>query len=85
MLDLHCDAEATLHLYGLTPQAGLCAELGALLGAEAVLPGETQYTTKCNPAEVLLPDLPPEIVAAYFSAAADPAMLQQIGFFMAGT
>jgi len=42
------------------------------------LPGETQYTTKCNPAEVLLPDLPPEIVAAYLSAAADPAMLQQI-------
>ena len=42
------------------------------------LPGETQYTTKCNPAEVLLPDLPPEIVAAYLIAAADPAMLQQI-------
>ena len=42
------------------------------------LPGETQYTTKCNPAEVILPDLPPEIVAAYLSAAADPAMLRQI-------
>ena len=42
------------------------------------LPGETQYTTKCNPAEVVLPDLPPEIVAAYQSAAADPAMLHQI-------
>lgn len=42
------------------------------------LPGETQYTTKCNPAEVILPDLPPEIVAAYLAAAADPAMLQQI-------
>ena len=42
------------------------------------LPGETQYTTKCNPAEVILPDLPPAIVAAYLSAAADPAMLQQI-------
>jgi dienelactone hydrolase len=42
------------------------------------LPGETQYTTKCNPAEVILPDLPPEIVADYLAAAADPAMLQQI-------
>jgi len=41
-------------------------------------PGETEYTTKCNPAEVILPDLPPAIVAAYLSAAADPAMLQQI-------
>lgn len=42
------------------------------------LPGETEYTTKCNPAEVILPDLPPEIVNAYLAAAADPAMLQQI-------
>ncbi len=42
------------------------------------LPGETEYTTKCNPGEVILPDLPPEIVAAYLSAAADPTMLQQI-------
>lgn len=42
------------------------------------LPGETQFTTKCNPAEVILPDLPPAIVAAYLSAAADPAMLRQI-------
>ena len=33
---------------------------------------------RCNPAEVILPDLPPAIVAAYLSAAADPAMLQQI-------
>jgi dipeptidyl aminopeptidase/acylaminoacyl peptidase len=42
------------------------------------LPGETEYTTKCNPAEVILPDLPPAIVAAYLSAAADPTMLRQI-------
>ena len=37
MLDLHCDAQATLHLYGLTPQAALCEELGALMGAQAIL------------------------------------------------
>ena len=41
-------------------------------------PGETQYTTQCNPAEVILPDLPPEIVTAYLSAAVDPVMLRQI-------
>lgn len=35
--DLHCDHEAVLHLYGLTPQADLCAELGALMGAQAIL------------------------------------------------
>jgi dipeptidyl aminopeptidase/acylaminoacyl peptidase len=42
------------------------------------LPGETQITTSCNPAEVIPADLPPEIIAAYLSAAADPAMLRQI-------
>jgi dipeptidyl aminopeptidase/acylaminoacyl peptidase len=42
------------------------------------LPGETQYTTSCNPAEVIPADLPAEIVDAYLAAAADPVMLQQI-------
>lgn len=37
VLDLHCDGEAVMHLYALTPQADLAAELGALLGAQAVL------------------------------------------------
>lgn len=37
VLDLHCDAEASVHLYGLTPQVDLCVELGALLGARAIL------------------------------------------------
>jgi hypothetical protein len=36
-LDLHCDAEAELHLYGLTPQADALAPLAARLGARAVL------------------------------------------------
>ena len=64
---------AVLYAANSADDADLIARWGA-----GCLPGETQYTTKCNPAEVLLPDLPPEIVAAYFSAAADPAMLQQI-------
>ncbi len=52
VLDLHCDAEATLHLYGLTPQAELCAELGALLGAEAILlateSGDSPFDEACS-------------------------------------
>jgi predicted deacylase len=37
VLDLHCDGEAALHLYALTPQADIAAELGALMGARAIL------------------------------------------------
>jgi uncharacterized protein len=40
VLDLHCDNQAVMHLYGLTPQLDLCTELGALLGAQAVLLAE---------------------------------------------
>ena len=42
------------------------------------LPGETQIETKCNPGEVIPADLPPDIVAAYVAATADPALLRQI-------
>lgn len=52
VLDLHCDSQATLHLYGLTPQAGLCAELGALLGARAILlateSGDSPFDEACS-------------------------------------
>ncbi len=52
MLDLHCDAEAAVHVYGLTPQAGLCAELGALLGAQAILlateSGDSPFDEACS-------------------------------------
>ncbi len=37
VLDLHCDGQAAVHLYTLTPHETLGAELGALLGARAVL------------------------------------------------
>jgi predicted deacylase len=37
VLDLHCDSEAVMHLYALTPQADLATELGACLGARAIL------------------------------------------------
>ena len=52
VLDLHCDGQATLHLYGLTPQADTCAELGALLGAQAILlateSGDSPFDEACS-------------------------------------
>jgi dienelactone hydrolase len=42
------------------------------------LPGESQLSTQCNPGEAVPAELPPEIVAAYLAAAADPTMLRQI-------
>ena len=52
VLDLHCDAQAVVHLYGLTPQADICAELGALLGAQAILmateSGDSPFDEACS-------------------------------------
>ncbi len=52
VLDLHCDQQATLHLYGLTPQADLLAELGALMGAQAMLlateSGDSPFDEACS-------------------------------------
>jgi uncharacterized protein len=52
VLDLHCDSQAVMHLYALTPQAGLAAELGALLGARAILlateSGDSPFDEACS-------------------------------------
>jgi predicted deacylase len=52
VLDLHCDAQAAVHLYGLTPQADSCVELGALLGARAILlateSGDSPFDEACS-------------------------------------
>jgi uncharacterized protein len=52
VLDLHCDAESVLHLYGLTPQEPIAAELGALLGARAILlateSGDSPFDEACS-------------------------------------
>lgn len=37
VLDLHCDTDAVMHVYAMTPQAGMAEALGAALGARAVL------------------------------------------------
>jgi uncharacterized protein len=52
VLDLHCDGEAAMHLYALTPQADIASELGALLGAQAVLlateSGDSPFDEACS-------------------------------------
>lgn len=52
VLDLHCDGEARLHLYALTPLAAAAEELGALLGAEAILlateSGDSPFDEACS-------------------------------------
>ena len=52
VLDLHCDGEAVVHLYALTPQADLALELGALIGAQAVLlateSGDSPFDEACS-------------------------------------
>jgi uncharacterized protein len=52
VLDLHCDAEAVMHLYGLTPQRETAEALGALLGAQAVLlateSGDSPFDEACS-------------------------------------
>ncbi len=52
VLDMHCDAQAVAHLYALTPQADWAAELGALLGARAVLlateSGDQPFDEACS-------------------------------------
>lgn len=49
---LHCDSVAVMHLYALTPQADIAAELGALLGAQAVLlateSGDSPFDETCS-------------------------------------
>lgn len=37
VLDLHCDTDAVMHLYALTEQRVMAEQLGAALGAQAVL------------------------------------------------
>lgn len=51
VLDLHCDTDAVLHLYAMTPQSAEAEELGAALGAQAVLlaieAGDSPFDEAC--------------------------------------
>jgi predicted deacylase len=52
VLDLHCDTDAVMHIYALTPQAATAQELGAALGARAVLlateSGDCPFDEACS-------------------------------------
>ncbi|MBL8307088.1 MAG: succinylglutamate desuccinylase/aspartoacylase family protein [Rubrivivax sp.] len=74
VLDLHADGEAAMHLYALTPQADLAGELGALLGARAVLlateSGDSPFDEACSRPWLLLQQAlaPAPLPLACFSA-----------------
>ena len=52
VLDLHCDTDAVMHLYALTPQRALAEQLGAALGARAILlateSGDSPFDEACT-------------------------------------
>ena len=52
VLDLHCDTDAVMHIYALTPQAATAQALGAALGARAVLlateSGDCPFDEACS-------------------------------------
>lgn len=52
VIDLHCDADAVMHVYALTPQAADAAQLGALLRAQALLlateSGDSPFDESCS-------------------------------------
>lgn len=66
VLDLHCDSQAVAHLYALTPQGADASELGARLGARAVLlateSGDSPFDEACTrpwlQLQQLFPDKP---------------------------
>ncbi len=64
VLDLHCDSQAVMHLYGLTPQADMAQQLGALLGAQAVLlateSGDSPFDEACSRPWLQLQQMFPE-------------------------
>ena len=69
VLDLHCDTDAVMHVYGLTPQAPMVEALGAALGARAVLlateSGDSPFDEACTrpwlQLQKMLPGFPIEL------------------------
>jgi uncharacterized protein len=52
VIDLHCDSDAVMHLYSLTPLETIAVELGSQLGAQAVLlatdSGDSPFDEACS-------------------------------------
>lgn len=69
VLDLHCDGEAVMHVYALTPQKEAAEILGAAMGARAVLlatdSGDSPFDEACTrpwlQLQQLLPEFPIEL------------------------
>ncbi len=72
VLDLHCDSDAAMHLYALTPHTGLAEELGSLLGAQAVLvaedSGDSPFDESCSRPWLVLRQQHPSLPLACFSS-----------------
>ena len=74
VLDLHCDTDAVMHLYALTPQSVMAEQLGAAVGAQAVLlateSGDSPFDEACTrpwlQLQQMLPQFP--IALACFGA-----------------
>jgi predicted deacylase len=68
VLDLHCDTDAVMHVYALTPQAPMALALGAALGARAVLlaseSGDSPFDEACTRPWLQLQNLLPEFPLA---------------------
>lgn len=64
VLDLHCDSDAVMHLYALTPQADMATDLGACLGARALLlateSGDAPFDEACSRTWLTLRDALPQ-------------------------
>lgn len=64
VLDLHCDTDAVMHVYALTPQADIAQELSAAMGARALLlatdSGDGPFDEACTRTWLQLQSLLPE-------------------------
>ncbi|MDT8990020.1 succinylglutamate desuccinylase/aspartoacylase family protein [Curvibacter sp. APW13] len=64
VLDLHCDTDAVMHVYGMTPQEPLLTQLGADLGAQAALlateAGDSPFDEACARPWLVLRELFPQ-------------------------
>ena len=64
VLDLHCDTDAVMHVYGMTAQERLLTELGADLGAQAALlateAGDSPFDEACARPWVVLQEMLPQ-------------------------
>lgn len=72
VLDLHCDGEAVMHLYTLTPAAEMGRALGGFLGAEAILlaedSGDDPFDEACSRPWLALHRQNPAVPLACFAA-----------------